>query len=362
MTFWWSNDNYGQLLQSYALSQHLTKLGHTVELIDYGFLGHPIMHLGENLVKALAGSIRYEQRYPRYFNRFREERLHFTKKKYLSVKELKDNPPKADALICGSDQVWHYRDLHIGWIIKRYTDAYMLNFGADDCHRIAYAASLGVTKFKPNEHDMISRKLSRFTRIGTREKGSVSMVSGICSVPVQWVPDPTMLLNTSDYDELSKGCQLPVPDYFVYSLGNRSVLKGKDVVSILKEAKASYLYTTCQYENDYDANVAPTIEEWLFLMKNAGTIITNSFHGMVFAILYRKDFFYYPLLTEIKGSDTRITSLLELLEIKDRVLIDLQAVRQIVDNPRPVIDWVKVSKKLEEFRKVGSSFLEQALE
>jgi hypothetical protein len=320
------------------------------------------MHFGENMVKALAGSIRYERHYPRYFKRFRRERLHFTKKKYLSVKDLKNNPPDADVLICGSDQVWHYRDLHIGWLIKRFTDAYMLNFGTDDCNRIAYAASLGVTKFKPNEYEMIARKLSRFTRIGTREKGSVDMVSKICSVPVQWVPDPTLLLNTSDYDELSKGCDLPVPDYFLYSLGNRSVMKGKDIVSILKEAKASYLYTTCQYENDYDATGSPTIEEWLFLIKNAGTIITNSFHGIVFSIIYGKDFYYYPLLTEIKGSDTRITSLLDLLDIKDRVLIDLQAVRHMVENPKPALDWGKITKNLDEFRKIGSSFLLQALE
>jgi len=315
-------------------------------------------------VKAFAGSLRYESKYKRHFDQFRQQQLKFTARDYHSVHELIESPPASEAMICGSDQVWHYQHIPITWFMKRFTDAYMLNFGKDDCIRIAYAPSLGVTKIKHEERAFVSKKLSRFKCIGTREKVSIPMVSAICPprIPVQWVPDPTLLLSTDDYDQLLKGCELPVPEYFIYSLGNKSVLTGKKVAAVLAAEHKVYSHTSCQYENDYTANIAPRIEEWLYLMKNSSTIITNSFHGIMFAILFHSEFYYFPLVAEVKGADTRITSVLELLEIKGRALSDTQDILRIVREPQPKIDWQAVTEKLDAFRETGHRFLSDALD
>ena len=362
MTFWWSVDNYGQILQAYALSRYLKNQGHEVEIIDYGYLSHPVMRFGEKLLKLVNGSRRYEKMYVRDFDRFRSKWLTFTPEKYSSVKKLLSHPPQADVLICGSDQIWHYRTFTLKRLIKRYTDAYMLDFGSEDTIRIAYAVSLGVTKIKPGEYGFISQRLKNFAGIGTREKASVSLLSPVCSTPVQWVPDPTMLLTREMFDELLTGENKKRIDFFVYSLGNKSVMRGREIVDVLKEKGKDYEYTACQFENDYEATCAPTVEAWLNLIKTADTVITNSFHGIVLSIIYHTNFHYYPLIAETTGEDTRITSLLERLGIADRVLRNKADFARVVDNPKVPIDWEAVSRKVEEFRKVGASFLEQALE
>ena len=364
MTFWWSNDNYGQLLQAYALSTYISELGHEAELIDYSFLSHPFMQFCERIVKRVAGSTRYEQRYRRHFDQFRTHRLKFSEKHYQSMPALKKSPPDYDVMICGSDQVWHYHNIPIPWFMRRFTDAYMLNFGKDSCIRVAYAASMGVTKVREKDLALITDKLARFTSIGMRERSSVAMVSDVCGElgHVQWVPDPTLLVSPQVYDAILPKEGVPIPEFFMYSLGNTSIIDGKEIARILAAEKRTYAYTSCQYANDYSANAAPRIEEWLYLIKHAGTVITNSFHGIMFAIVFNTEFFYYPLAAEVKGADTRITSVLDLLGIRDRALMNYQDVLRIVREPQERIDWHLVNEKLDTFRAVGHTFLMEALD
>jgi len=357
MTFWWSADNYGQLLQAYALSQYLKNQGHQVELIDYGYLHHPVMRFGERVLKLCNGAARYEKTYPRDFDRFRADHLTFTLRKYRTFASLAKNPPQADMLICGSDQVWHYRAFGLKMFVQWYTNTYMLNFGRPDCIRLAYAASLGVTKILPEEEAMIGGKLKRFSGIGLREKASVSMIAGVASSEVQWVPDPTMLLVSQAFDRLCSDVKVEKPAYFVYYLGNRSAMKGQDIIKVLRDEGKDYAYTSSQFENDYEANRAPTIGQWISLIKHAGTIITNSFHGIVFAITYQKDFLYVPLMSELAGTDTRILSLFERLGITGRALKTPQDVWQAIHNAPAPIDWSQVSQKMTIFRQEGTAFL-----
>lgn len=361
MTFFWSEDNYGQLLQAWSMRTYLESLGHSVRLIDYGYLHNPWMKLGETLVKLVNGGARYERAYPKHFDRFRSERLAFTPTRYRSVNHLKKHPPQADAYLCGSDQVWHYRSFAFTWLIKRYADAVMLNFGSNDCLRIAYAPSFGVTKIQENDLSWLKPKLDRFTCLSTRERSSVEMLESASQKPVEWVPDPTLLCPLSCLEAIADTHTIAPKEYFVYALGNVSVMKGRDIIDVLRTAGKSFNYTSSQFENDYEANCAPTIEQWLGLVKSSGAVITNSFHGVVYSVLFHRPFWYYPLLAEVNGHDERILSLLARLGIGKRSISSKQELLAVLSHGQSEIDWKAVDAQVASFRAVGQRYLEDAL-
>ena len=156
MTFWWSNDNYGQLLQCYALQKYLRDKGHDVFSIKYNYTKdikrnplffrllkacNPILLFKYLLSKKRCAKILNEQNiYDRYFDDFREKYIHFSDFNYVSYEDLKQNPPDADVYIVGSDQVWNYWNMKL-WRYINPLHVYFLDFGSEKIKRISYAAS-----------------------------------------------------------------------------------------------------------------------------------------------------------------------------------------------------------------------------
>ena len=171
MTFWWSDDNYGQLLQCYALQKFLKDLGHEVFVIKYREKHKPLY---TKILKALNPKkvfkfftntikqrkvIAEQKQFNREFDKFRNRYITWTDRIYNSYDELKRNPPKADVYIVGSDQVWNPT---IASTAGDALKAYFLDFGNENIKRWSYAASFGQVQLEQQWIEVITPLLKKF--------------------------------------------------------------------------------------------------------------------------------------------------------------------------------------------------------
>jgi hypothetical protein len=337
MTFWWSDDNYGQLLQCYALQKYLRDAGHDAYLIRYDprndYLKTPLWRKAikafnpVELIKYLAyrkkmNAIKKEKKEnPRNFDVFREKYIKQSKKVYYSYDELAANPPEADVYIVGSDQVWNTFSSSLKQIRNR-IKAYFLDFGSPKIKRIAYAASFGTEKVSNDFINIISPLLKRFDYISVREKSGVDICQR-CGVEAEWVPDPTLLFSGDDYRFLYAGehrITMEKPYLFLYLLGTKSHFPVKSVYDWAnnKNFKVVYITGNLRYDN-YKKSYA-TIPSWLYLIDNAEYVVTNSFHCTIFALIFGKKFGIIKAAKEHSGMNTRFISLFEMFKIGNKFI------------------------------------------
>jgi hypothetical protein len=365
MTFWWSNDNYGQILQCYALQKYLRDIGHDVYLIRYDPRNDYVkisifkklfkalnliklfFYLKNIIIKILFHKRLEKLNEQRRFVKFRADYIQQSEKIYYSYNELLKNPPEADIYIVGSDQVWNHATINnsgnIFWL-----KSFFLDFGKPETIRIAYAASFSKTKVHNNIIKEISPLLKNFKYISVREKDGIHICE-MCGInDAEWVPDPTMLLNVFVYSFLFRNIQankFKKPYCLLYLIKQAGKLPVKEVLLWAKTRNINIYYVSANYHDDKYNKVYPTIPEWLYLISNAEYVITNSFHGTVFSLLFRKQF----CVIKRKGNEAylnnRIVSLFEILGIKHR-FADV-GFSILNDN----IDWERVFNKFEKFHK-----------
>ena len=342
MTFWWSNDNYGQLLQCYALQKYLRDAGHDAYLIRYNPSedGTSVTPPHRKLVKALnpvrlsryinykirARKIAEERRvHDRGFFNFRERYIAQSEKIYGSYQELKDSPPEADCYIVGSDQVWNFSfygsDLKYKLPVIH---AYFLDFGSPDVKRMSYAASWSVDFLSKELIEEIKPLLQKFSYVSVREEHGIELCRQCGRDNAQWVCDPTLLLTPEKYRSLyqSEGGHPPITGryLFLYMLANSHRFDIQKVYDFAKKKKLQVVYVTGNGVLDKREKCFATIPEWLSLVDNAEYVVTNSFHCCVFSILFRKQFGVVSLKGKLSGMNTRMESLFKQLKIEPRWL------------------------------------------
>lgn len=194
--------NYGAMLQAYALSKKIENMDNQVEFIDYRNKnvenGNRIININKNkLIKSILSNIvYYNKNRRRYnnFNKFMNQNLQLTERRYDNVEELKQDSPKADIYITGSDQVWN-KD-----IVGSIEDSYTLNFGDDNVKRISYAASIGKSIIAEPDKNVINHKLERIDYISVREEDAKHALSQIVNKNIEVVLDPTLLIDKKEWE------------------------------------------------------------------------------------------------------------------------------------------------------------------
>jgi len=348
MTFWWSNDNYGQLLQCYALQKYLRCAGHDAYLIRYDsrkdqnryllsrilMVFNPVKLIAYIKVKIKKYLSKREQlKYNREFENFRNEHICCSERIYYSYEELKKNPPDADMYITGSDQVWSLQN-------NSSIRAYFLDFGDSNIKRISYAASFGKDKLDNRYIKKITPLLQNFDYISVREKSGLAICKQCGVDNAEWVPDPTILLDIEKYRNLYKDKTIIKPDKsycFLYILGFESKFSIQNIYDWVKQKKLEVIYITGSSQHDKYEKYYATIPEWIYLLEHAEYVITNSFHCSVFSILFQKQFAVIPLAKNLINKNTRLDSLFELFEIKNRFI---NADISVIDIE---INWERVS-------------------
>lgn len=338
MTFWWSNDNYGQLLQCYAMQKYLRDLGHDAFLIRYNYKTdvkknpllirclkafNPVLLARYILIKKHVADVRSEQlKNDRGFDEFRARYIAQSERVYRSYFDLKANSPEADAYIVGSDQVWNYWHKNP----RRYFNpnrAYFLDFGSENARRLSYAASWGVTELPEDYEEEIKPLLAGFEYVSVREESGVELCRECGRNDAEWVCDPTLLLSAEIYRSLYSENRIRKPDgkyILLYMLDNECDFDVQSVYAFAEARGLKVIYVTGNGVIDGREKFFATIPEWLCLIDNAEYVITNSFHGSVFCTVFHKPFGVVRLTGKEASMNARFESLFDLRGTGNRYL------------------------------------------
>lgn len=355
-------NNYGGLLQNYALQQVLKRMGHKVDTLDWAPMKADSMReLLWQKKELLLSFFSSNHQKPRYRLTVREQRKvsEFTHQfidNYLSVclhkaKTIDDFQKldvlyKYDAYIVGSDQVW--RPSYNSSIIP----AMFLSFvSRDDIKRIAYAASFGTSnwEFTEQQTELCAQLAKRFDLITVREESGVKLCKEHFGVDATHVLDPTMLLNHEDYEKIVAEENEPVSEggLFHYILDPSEDKKGLiNHIADCQGLKPFTIMPKCQAENrtKWDVKhriedcVFPSVTSWLRGFMDAKMVVIDSFHGAVFSIIFNKPFW---VVGNSKRGNARFESLLGMFDLQDR-MVNPSGIEKVDWNK--AIDWGKVNE------------------
>lgn len=364
--------NYGAVFQAYALSKYLENKGCDVYFIDYKSSDRNnvnydkvklIMHLVlvnprstfQKMFLKFSGvlSSQRESKFKFKFVNFRKKYFKLTRQ-YRSLEELQIDPPIMDLYISGSDQVWSSGSFGLN-------PAFFLKFGPTNIKKISYAASFGTPYLPENSIKLLPSLLSNFDEISVRESSGAEIIHECTDFKACHVVDPTLLLAENDYAQICSGKlaeSVGSPYLLVYRLRQSLMLDVKMSMFVKKIAEERNLKVVTVSTNgvykflETGIDVCPSPEEFLGLIKNANFFITNSFHGVIFAIIYKTNFFCMPRFSDSKSQNIRIIELLERLSLSDLYINDINNISSQIN-----IDWSEVYNMLCDLNKGSMIFL-----
>ncbi|OUL59856.1 polysaccharide pyruvyl transferase family protein, partial [Flavobacterium sp. AJR] len=361
---------YGGLLQAFALQQKLKSLGHDTWIINRLYSKPGVKPKLIKLVKNIFyRHITSKRDIPLSMNEF-EYRYIYGKISYFKSKfifpithEIYDtkgmnNLKKLDfdAFIVGSDQVW--RQDYSPCITNYFLD-FAIEF--ENIKRISYAASFGTSEFEidQNKRSLISKLASNFDSVSVRESSGIKLCKEYLGVNAVQVLDPTMLLDVKVYkklmtDENESASEGTLMSYFL----DTSKIKQNYIDQISKELNLTPFSTmpktkfTKESIGNFDDTVFPSVTKWLKGFEDAEFVITDSFHGCVFSILFNKPFI---AIGNKRRGLSRFQSLLEKFGLEDRFLLDSERIDSTLIYKK--IDWDNVNMILAEEKDKSIKFL-----
>lgn len=344
--------NYGGIIQNYALQQVLIRLGHCPLTFEHDtcyshfrWMLRSIKHIvKERTFKDLPARPVYKGRIgQRNFIRFVLRNIRSVK-----VQDFSPNLTRhyqIDAYVVGSDQVWRPAFNPGPRLYNMFLDFVDENVG-----KIAYAASFGTSdwEFTPEQTRRCKILASEFDAISVRENSAVVLCNKYLGVKAEHVLDPTLLLKSEDYLMLCRDFPRKSAHIFAYTL-----VQTHKVITIAKKIATDNHQALCVKEAGNKIKEEDSIEIWLAGFRDASTVVTDSFHGMVFSILFHKPFW---IVMNPSGGNDRYLSLLNDLGLANRIVADTALPEQDQS-----IDWDAVDVRLEEQRNASIDFLKRNL-
>jgi len=319
--------NYGAVLQAYALQNTLLSLGHENKIIDYKQKKmHVFVKYGwksnNNIITATIINIlvlvRYREHKMRFykFEDFINNYLILTKH-YKSYEELKLNPPDADVYLVGSDQVWNiYQE-------KIRSEVSFLKFGDENIKRMSYAASMGTCDLSVEQKKLFGNLITNMDKISVREKEACDFIMNNYGIKSEVHLDPVFLLKKDQWAGLAIEPSFRNKYILCYPLSftpllNETIKKikgltGYEVIVLTANIREKVI------GDIYIRNAGP--RELLGLIKDAQIVLTSSFHGLAFSIIFEKNFYVFPLVFQ-----SRINNILDLLELSEQQVSTLENV------------------------------------
>lgn len=350
--------NYGSALQSWALHQAVASLGHEPVLVDYcpDILAdkdplNPFKNMwdtdeeSKKMCELTMPAIR-ENYYK--FDKFYTNRFYRTSNKYTSTNfndVMKDE--NLDGFICGSDTIFCMDEFG-------FDDGFYANYDCMKNNSVSYAASFGDPTLSEENCKILDQRLQNFVSFGLRENLMVPYVKEHTNVPVQRVVDPTLLHTSEKYDTIAVTERLEEEKYLLYYSRRYSPAMEEYAEKLAKENGWKIVDISLRATNAekghrmfYEAGV----EEFLSLIKHSEYVVTNSFHGMIFAVQYRKPFVIFSR----EQCNNKIDELLDLFGLKDHMLVTGE------ESFSHNIDYVVVHERIDVARKKSIEFLQKEL-
>lgn len=360
-----SSYNYGSNLQAYALQEFIKKL-HNDEC-EYRIINLrtdkqkdmcALYHKNNSIRNIVRNIIYFHSRKNikiknEKFENFITNKLNITKE-YNSLEELKNEKFNYDYYISGSDQLWNVNAWDFDW-------ANYLEF-VNEGIKISYSASFGPITLNLTEEqkDRISKLLKEYKYISVREKGSYETVYNLTSMEPEINVDPTMLLGKEEWDKITSNERIIEGDYILFYSLHPDKKMVKLVKNISKALKLPVVVT--KINNQYDTfagfkkvyNTGPM--EFLSLIKNAKLVLSSSFHGTIFSVLFNKPFY------AIRGNkDNRISTLLEKMKLQDRSISEQDDINEKMKNAFN-INFDDVNDVINKEKLASENYLKKALD
>lgn len=353
--------NYGGILQCYALQTVLNRMGHDVYVLSrpqYSYSYYLIYPLAvcKRLIKRflLGKKVNiFKGPYQQIVQHIRPFILHNIRFYYRRKWNIKI-ASCFDGIIVGSDQVW--RPVYFNPI----EEAFLSFLEGAKIKRVAYAASFGVDncdEYTTEQLKNCSHLLKMFDAVSVREGSGMSLCRDYFGVEAVQMLDPTLLLDVNDYRVLiRKGNTQPSKgNMFVYIL-DRTEEKVNLVNQIVEKEGFTPFWVNNDEENislPLEKRIKQPVEQWIRSFDDAEFVLTDSFHGCVFSILFRKNFI--ALGNSSRGLE-RFTSLLGSLGLSDRLLFSNYNSRynELLCS---AIDYNQVEKTLRELKKKSFDFI-----
>ena len=333
--------NYGAVLQAYALKKYISKLeGVTVKIINYHHYnipdGFPKKRIINKVTPDKIERHRYSEKdhYMRWdkFDKFIKYLVDYEDRVYTNEAELEKLD--IDVWISGSDQIWNTD------ITRGFNKGFFLDFNTRG-KKVTYAVSMGIPKLEEKYEDEFKKCLNNIDCISVREDSLMQYTNRFTKKDVYKVVDPTLLLNKEDYNDLFEDYKIKEKYLLIYALGPDERLE-KIAKMKAKDKKLKIIEI-----NDYKekihfceqiSNAGPG--EFITLIKNADCVVTNSFHGTIFSIIFEKDFYTITRLNR----NSRMENILDIVDMRDRLIDDPAEIKNV---------------KIQDYRKAKDNLLKE---
>lgn len=358
--------NYGGTLQAYALQKVVNAMDADVVTLNYQWKQRSFFRLILSILKSHL--LNRVEKFPfflkekivreKYHTEFIEKNINRSEILLSENDLLKHfNESNYDAVIVGSDQVWRVE-------YSPNINNFFLNFVDDTTKKIAYAGSFGIDEwqFSSEKTAQIKKWLEKFDAISVREDSAVTLFKKHLGLDVKHVLDPTLLLSKNDYEQLIEIKPKFNNKIFTYMLDNSDqkisiITKISDKLGLETFKKQpEKIYKTEFFVKNEEEYVYPKIEDWLSSFRDSSFIITDSFHGTVFSIIFNKPFI--AIANSERGS-ARFTSLLRKFNLESRLITNYEDFDEsLIDED---IDFDEVNKQLYILRESSINFINNAL-
>lgn len=371
--------NYGGMLQAYATVAMLEEMGIDYELIRYKKVWNAvgIIKALPRLLNSVLLNDKYEslkkkmglKMHPEFaannqirmnaFQKFQES--HFTKLSpiYEGYESLSSESQKYSVVLTGSDQLWSPSGLP--------TNYYNLQFVPDHIRKVSWSSSFGVSNIPWYQKKRTTDYLKRMDYISMRENRGAQIVQELSNREVPVLMDPVLVFGKEQWNNLVPEMSVQYDDYiFCYFLGDNQ--EHREAAKKLAEETGRKIVTLRHMDQYVSADetfgdyapydVSPDL--FLNILRNASAVCTDSFHGMVFSVIYEKHFLVFDRYSANArhSKNSRIDSLCANLGLQDRRYSGMEDIRQKMESS---IDYVSVAETLLAERKRTRQYLENAL-
>lgn len=371
-------NNYGAVLQSYALQKTIENLGYYAELIDYSMnaymekreknkkviylkrlnkiIRNPVqiikIIINEKLKKIRRNNnIKFLKERDKKFKYFQSKYQTLSKDSFNLFSDLLNTNLTYDAYVCGSDQIWN----------PNFCDNdsnYYLGFAPKN-KRISYAPSFGVSQIPNNKRNIIAEMIKDIRFISIRERNGAEIISKLTGRRAEVVLDPTLLLTSEEWNtqidgnNKNKTKTKSEPYILCYFIGDDKYIR--KYLKLINTKYTSYKIVNLIF--DY-SNYGPI--DFLFLVKDADFVVTNSFHGVIFSIIYNIPFIVLKTMKDYKkySGFSRIEDILIRLNLADRIIEkDFNFSKKLLS-----LNFKYINNKLNEEREKSLNFLKKSIE
>ncbi|WP_439837834.1 polysaccharide pyruvyl transferase family protein [Aeromonas caviae] len=374
LNFHYSDHNYGAVLQAAALADVVSRIGYSVEHIDFipnkmaqkktlrQLLISVLAALGiKSLIKRMLGKKEYIKPTVtggEVFETFRDVWVARSQQTYTASQQLNTVGTTYSAVVVGSDQVWRPN-----MFVNKHqdVDAYFLSFLPDSVTRVSYAASFGVDKWEDTSDSILSdrvrKAMTKFNAISVREQTGAAICRDYFGVTAQHVLDPTLLNGVEFFERVIAKAGVSKQNenvvYYKLDVDTTFISAIKHIGDILQVPTEDIYYQMSEAGYRYIP-----VADWLAKIRDSKFVVTDSFHCVCLAILFNKEFICFA--NKDRGL-ARLQSLLASLGIDGRLCDEQQSLSSFFAECKP-IEYHYVNTKLAELRIGSLAFLKDALE